>query len=77
MFLQVIGAVVALAGTAAVAALVMAIIRLFINITVKVEGQVLNFDSYTYVVWIVICVIAAVFVLIGIIRLLGSMSNLI
>lgn len=77
MFLQIVGVVTVLAGIAAVAVLIMAIIRLFINSAVKVPGQQLNFDPSTYVVWIVICLLTAGFVLIVIIGLLGSMSNLI
>lgn len=77
MFLQIIGVVTALAGIAAVAVLVMAIIRLFMNITVRVKGQELNFDTSTYVIWVAISIIAAGFVLVSIISLLSSMSNLV
>ncbi len=77
MFLQIVGVVVVLAGIAVVVVLIIAVLRLLINATVKIPGQELNFDTSTYVVWIVICALTISFVLIEIIGLLGSMSKLI
>lgn len=77
MSLQMVGVGMALAGIAAVAALVMAVIRLLINVTVVATEDQLNFDRSYFVVMVVLCVMAVALVLVTIIGLLGSMSKLV
>lgn len=61
---------------AAVVALTLAVVRLFTNIAVGgIEG--LNFDRSSFVVAAGVCMLAIVLVLVAIIGLLGSMSNLV